>query len=102
MKVQFILLFVITLSIQTFGQQIKGRVFNEFNEPLENVYVINTNNNVHTHTDEDGNFALEKVAINHRIQLSILGYAKKEFILQEKNIKNGITIVLETKIFQLE
>ncbi|MGJ8743173.1 TonB-dependent receptor plug domain-containing protein [Polaribacter sp.] len=102
MKVQLLLFFVITLSIQTFGQQIKGRVFNEFNEPLENVYVINTNNNVHTHTDENGNFALEKVAINHRIQLSILGYAKKEFILQEQNIKNGITIVLETKIFQLE
>ena len=48
---QFIFfLIALTFSFKSFGQELKGRVLNAFNEPLENAYVVNTTTNSHTHT----------------------------------------------------
>ena len=102
MKNKIILFVVFICYLQAFGQQLKGRVLDTFNEPLENVYVINTETNSHTHTDENGNFTIEKTTKNHSLQFSILGFKKKTILLKNKNFKNRISIVLETKVFLLE
>nr|WP_298994822.1 TonB-dependent receptor plug domain-containing protein [uncultured Polaribacter sp.] len=89
-------------SLQSFGQQLKGQVVDQFNMPLENVYVINTTTNTHTHTNENGQFTIEKTTTNNSIQFSILGYAKKTIVVTENQFKNGLLVSLETKTFQLE
>ena len=42
-----IIFFIVAIlcSLQSFGQQLKGQVVDQFNMPLENVYVINTTTN---------------------------------------------------------
>ena len=102
MKNVTILIVVITFCFQSFGQQLKGRVLDTFNEPLENVYVINMDTNSHTHTDENGNFILEKTTRNNTIQVSILGFEKKTIKVKQEDFANGKTIILETKVFLLE
>ncbi|MBU3012509.1 TonB-dependent receptor [Polaribacter vadi] len=102
MKNRFILFVVFIFSLQTIGQTLKGKIINPFNEPLENVYVVNEASNTHTHTNENGNFTLDKTQINSSIQVSILGYEKMTIKVMPKHLKNGITITLKTKIFQLE
>lgn len=102
MKTHIILILAFTFGLQLFGQQLKGNIVNTFNEPLENVYVINTTSNIHTHTDENGNFKLEKTQENQKIQFSILGFEKKIITVTKENLKNGIVIILKTKIVQLE
>lgn len=102
MKNKLILFVVFICSLQVFGQQLKGRVLNTNNKPIENVYVINAISNTHSHTDENGNFILEKIAINNTIQVSILGFEKKTITITKEHIENGINIVLETKVFLLE
>jgi outer membrane receptor for Fe3+-dicitrate len=102
MKIKLILLFVFTFCLNSFGQELKGRILNSFNEPLENVYVVNTPSITHTHTNENGSFTLENTTINNFIQVSILGFEKKTIQVKEQDLKNGISIILGTKIFHLE
>ncbi len=102
MRNQIILFIVFACSLQTIGQTLKGKILNQFQEPLENVYVVNQTSNTHSHTIENGSFVLENTVVNNIIQVSILGFEKKTIRVSEKDLKNGIVIVLETKIFQLE
>ncbi|TXD51185.1 MULTISPECIES: TonB-dependent receptor [unclassified Polaribacter] len=102
MKKYTILFVLIAFSLQSFGQELKGRVLNSFKEPLENVYVVNTSVNTHTHTNENGSFILENTAVKNSIEVSILGYGKITVQITKGHLKNGITITLETKVFQLE
>lgn len=100
---KYITLFsILFVGFQLLGQELKGRIVNEYNEPLENVYVINNSSNSHTHTDENGNFILAKTSVNNTIQFSILGYEKKEIVIAQKELNNILNIILTTKIFQLE
>ncbi|MCG1036308.1 TonB-dependent receptor [Polaribacter sargassicola] len=102
MKNKLILIFILTVCTNIFGQKFTGVVLNSLNEPLENVYIINQTSNTHTHTNEVGNFILENTKVNHTVQISILGYATKTINVTNDILKNGVTIILQTKIFQLE
>jgi outer membrane receptor for Fe3+-dicitrate len=97
-----ILFVVITFSLQSFGQELKGQVLNSFNEPLENVYVVNTTSNSHTHTNENGSFTIDKTTAKDAIQISILGFEKKTIQVSQADFNNGIIITLVTKVFLLE
>jgi len=102
MKRLTILFVVLFCSISTFGQTLKGRILDTFNQPLENAYVVNNANNNHTHTNEIGNFILENTTANDILQISILGYEKRKIIVSKQDLENGITILLTSKTFQLE
>ena len=102
MKQFAIFIIVITFSLQSVAQALKGQIVDEFNEPLENVYVVNEGSNTHTHTSENGSFTIEKTGINNTIQVSILGFEKKIIKITQQHLNNGITITLNTKVFQLE
>lgn len=101
MKSRFILFVLIASCFQVVGQDLKGRVLDVFNAPIENAYVFNATSNSHTHTDLNGNFKVTNSKIGDVIQVGILGFEKQEIVLSKINFKNLI-IVLETKIFQLE
>ena len=101
MKSRFILFVLIASCFQVVGQDLKGRVLDVFNAPIENAYVFNVTSNSHTHTDLNGNFKVTNSKIGDVIQVGILGFEKQEIVLSKINFKNLI-IVLETKIFQLE
>lgn len=91
-----------TISLQMVSQSLKGIIVDQYNEPLENVYVVNEATNKHTHSSENGSFIIEKTRVNDILQVSILGFQKKTIKVSQANFNNGILIKLETKIFQLE
>ena len=102
MKQFIFLLSLFVFSNQLKAQSVKGRVLDVFNTPLENAYIINTNTNVHTHTNEIGVFVIEKTNINDVLEISMLGYEKHYITITEPNSKGDLKIILQTKIFQLE
>lgn len=93
---------VFAFSLQSVAQSLKGKIVDQFNDPLENVYIVNEATNTHTHTSENGSFFIEKTRVNDIIQISILGFEKKTIKVSQADFNNGILIKLETKIFQLE
>ncbi|WP_299063992.1 TonB-dependent receptor plug domain-containing protein [uncultured Polaribacter sp.] len=102
MRNQIIIFLAFTLCIKGFSQELKGKIIDQFNEPLENVYVVNEISNTHTHTDENGSFKIDNTTVSNTIQISILGYAKKKITVSNQHLQNGIIITLKTKIFQLD
>ena len=102
MRNQIILFMVFACSLQTIAQTLKGQIVDQFQEPLENVYVVNETSNIHTHTTANGSFVIENTNVYNTILVSILGFEKKSITITQQDLNNGITIVLETKVFQLE
>jgi len=93
-------LFVSTFS--AIAQQLKGRVLDVMNQPIENAYVFNSNTNSHTHTDSNGNFILDKTVAGNQLEIGILGFKKAVITITENQLQEGINIILETNIFQLD
>ncbi|PQJ72800.1 TonB-dependent receptor [Polaribacter butkevichii] len=102
MKQKLILFFTITLCLQSFAQHLKGRVVDDFKQPIENVYIYNSIKNTHTHTNENGSFILENTVADDILEIGLLGFEKKEITITKTDIENGITIALVSKIFQLD
>ena len=99
-RIFLIALFVSTLS--AIAQQLKGRVLDVMNQPIENAYVFNSNTNSHTHTDSNGNFIVDKTVAGNQLEIGILGFKKAIITITATQLQEGITITLETNIFQLD
>ena len=92
------LMFSFALTAQTFS----GRIVNENNEPIENVYVYNSTTNSHTHTDIHGSFSVENSKVGDQIEMGILGYKKRTIILEQMHLNIKQSFQLEPKIFVLD
>ncbi|MDY7395277.1 TonB-dependent receptor plug domain-containing protein [Aureibaculum sp. 2210JD6-5] len=97
-----IVLFTLLISKVIHAQQIKGVVTDENEYPLEGVYVYNMNSTKHAHTLANGMFTIEESKVGDSIEVGMLGFHKKVILLTQVHVDNGITIQLESKIFQLD
>ncbi|WP_088322696.1 TonB-dependent receptor [Polaribacter tangerinus] len=100
-KGYFSLLFVF-ITFAAVSQILKGNVVNSFNEPLEDVYIINKKNNYHTHTNQNGYFLIENITLGTVLEMSILGYKKRAVTVTNQMLQEGVVIVLETTFYQLD
>jgi hypothetical protein len=101
MKSKLIVFIFLANCLQLIGQELKGRVLDVFNAPIENAYVFNAVSNAHTHTNFNGTFKVNNSKVGDTIQIGILGFKKQKIVLEKKSFKD-LVIVLNTKIFQLE
>ncbi|EAR13055.1 TonB-dependent receptor, putative [Polaribacter irgensii 23-P] len=101
MKSKLIVFIFLANCLQLIGQELKGRVLDVFNAPIENAYVFNAVSNAHTHTNFNGTFKVNNSKVGDTIQIGILGFKKQKIVLEKKSFKD-LVIVLNTKIFQLK
>ena len=94
-RIRFLTLFLIALSVQSFGQQftIKGKVFNSENkEGLPFVPVIIKGTTIGTQTDFDGNFTIKTTKLGDSLIASYVGFKRtsrkinKTLAIQEINM----------------
>ncbi|RXR18400.1 TonB-dependent receptor [Flavobacterium amnicola] len=82
----------------SYSQIKKGTIHDVNGSPIDNAYIINTNSQSHAHTDEFGNFAIDKTVVGDLLEVSGLGYKKNTFSVSE-----GLTeIILESDIYTLD
>lgn len=82
-----------------FSQQISGKVVDEFNAPLYNVYVYNEVSKTHAHTNYLGEFELASTIDKHSVTFSLLGFKTQTFIVDSKY--DAILVVLKDKNIEL-
>lgn len=89
---------VLLLSTFAFSQQKEGVVTDTLGNTIENAYVYNENSKTHAHTNEKGQFILEKTSDNDVLTITALGFKKKTQVV------NGteITIVLTSTSISIE
>jgi outer membrane receptor protein involved in Fe transport len=83
------------------AQEIKGVVTDQNQQPLEDVYVYNTNSGSHAHTIANGSFVIENNKIGDSLNIGLLGYEKIVVVLNEDNFKSGLNIALKGKTILL-
>ncbi|NQX86347.1 MAG: TonB-dependent receptor plug domain-containing protein [Flavobacteriaceae bacterium] len=102
-RVKSICVMLMILNVfSAFSHTIKGRVVNEDQEPLENVYIYNLSSKSHGHTKVNGSFQLDNCEVGDLIEFSFLGYEKEQLKLTRDQLNNEITIVLKPKAFLLD
>lgn len=97
-----IALMMALISGSIYGQQIKGDIKNELNQPLEAAYIYNLNSQSHAHSSEAGRFIIDNSKVGDSIKIGLLGYKNKILRLEASNFDTVLEIVLEEKVFELE
>ncbi|WP_299607784.1 TonB-dependent receptor plug domain-containing protein [uncultured Aquimarina sp.] len=100
------ILVILSLIFGVYGyaqnQTVKGKVVDTFDVPLGEVYIYSNETKNHTHTLENGTFILGDIKVGDTLTARLLGFETKNIVLKKMDIENGITLVLENKIFQLD
>lgn len=81
-----------------YSQIQKGTVKDAFGNAIENAYIINKNSQSHAHSDEFGNFSIDKSKLEDVVEISSLGYKKATFSLKN----DDAVFVLEADVYSLE
>ncbi|WP_248723956.1 TonB-dependent receptor domain-containing protein [Seonamhaeicola sp. ML3] len=93
-------LLVLFAFVKTNAQQLKGKVLNTKNQPLEAAYIYNLNSKSHAHSLETGTFILNDTKVGDSIKIGLLGYKTK--IIYLENVQEYITIQLSEKVYSLD
>ncbi|SDI60408.1 TonB-dependent receptor [Winogradskyella thalassocola] len=100
MKQISILTFIMScFAFTAYSQNVKGRVVNELNQPLEAAYIYNQTSESHAHTLENGVFVIANTKLGDSLRIGLLGY--KTRIITLESIEH-LNFILEEKAFQLD
>ncbi|WP_255573044.1 TonB-dependent receptor [Hanstruepera marina] len=80
---------------------IKGFVFDESGQPLENAYIYNTMSTSHSHALANGSFILENNKQGDTINIGLLGYQKKNIVVSSLHFTEGMEVRLQPKTILL-
>src|SRR5690606_11918413 len=94
--------FLSFFSLQLNAQQLKGKIQNANNQPVEAAYIYNINSTSHSHSSEIGVFVLENTRVGDSIKVGILGYETRIITLETSSFESDFVITLQEKIFQLD
>ena len=99
MNYRYLFVFILLIPHSIFSQVIKGKVFDELKQPIIGAYVISLPSKEHAHSDEYGNFILEKSEKGDTLKIMHLGYETKLFVITQ--IETDLMIDLVPSIFDL-
>jgi len=84
------------------AQDIKGKITDEFKQPLEDVYIFNTSTNSHAHSLPNGTFILLNNKVGDTLNLGLLGFKKQTIVVSKQHVEQGLEVALESKTLMLE
>ena len=82
------------------GQTTTGRIIDQYQQPVQEANIVNTRTEQHTHSDEQGAFFMENLAIGDTLQVSFIGYRTEKIRIE--NLQHPLELTLYEKITQLE
>jgi hypothetical protein len=95
---KYILIFLVLFGLNAFSQIQKGFVIDENGKPIENATITNLKSNTHSHTNEIGNFNIDKSNVGDVLNVIALGHKKIDYAITDSEI----SIVMESDSFKLE
>ena len=97
-----ILFFLLSIAVQGQEGALQGVVLDEFEMPVAEVYVYNTNSQKHIHTLENGSFSMTQNSVGDTLKLRLLGFEPQDIILDKNMLLESNTFQLKSKVFQLD
>ncbi|MCI5054718.1 MAG: TonB-dependent receptor [Flavobacteriales bacterium] len=98
---KYSLTFLISILINTWvnGQDLKGSIKDQMDQPIPNANVLNVTTGSHAHSNDNGSFVLENTKAGHIISISHVAYKSKTF---EISSMDAINIKLERSSISLD
>lgn len=92
----FIILFI---KGSVLAQTLLGVVVNEYQQPIQEVSILNKNTDQHTHSNKQGKFIFKNVSVGDSLQFNHISYKTKIIVVKE--LKTPLTVVLYANIIDL-
>ena len=92
----------ITCAWSLFAHNLKGKIVNKNNEPIENAALYNETTGYHTHTDNLGSFELDNTKAGDIIVVTNLGYETKTLTISKEDFQVEKVIVLKESSVSLK
>tara|TARA_A100000171_G_scaffold53027_1_gene75538 strand:+ start:17890 stop:20112 length:2223 start_codon:yes stop_codon:yes gene_type:complete len=86
----------------TNAQTLRGVVTNQNKQPIEDVAIFNKKSGTHSHTNDNGEFTIDKTNVNDELYFSFLGFAPYTHAVTSGNFNTPITIILSENAVSLE
>ncbi|MFL1896709.1 TonB-dependent receptor [Aquimarina sp. 2-A2] len=102
MRYLTMLFFLLSIVVQAQVRPVQGVILDEFELPVAEVYVYNTNSQKHVHTLENGSFSLIQNSVGDTLKLRLLGFEPEDIVLNERMLSGATTFKLKSKVFQLD
>ncbi len=99
MKKSLFLIVLLFASSMIFGQEARGTIFDQNNDPLIGAYIIHMKSDHHAHANEKGIFILNEVSEGDTLHISHLGFENLKYVVQD--LTSDIDIVLKESVFEL-
>ncbi len=100
MKIAFLNVLFLLINSFIFGQTITGKIVDEYNQPIQEANILNTNTDDHIHSNELGEFTLENCSVGDTLQISFIGY--QTALVAIKDPKSQLVIILNEKVISLD
>lgn len=100
-RITLLIVVLFTVSLVC-GQEIKGKLLDTKNNPIEGAYIFNINSEKHTHSNELGLFKLSVTAIGDTLQIGGLGYEKFKVKIKESDFYSMLSLILNEQSFELD
>ncbi len=101
LKILFTVL-VMAYSVSMMGHEIRGRVLDTYEQPVEGVGIYNESSQDFTYSDPSGYFEFDSVAVNDVLYFYSLGYETASRVISGDDLDKSVTMVLEEAPVSLE
>ncbi len=99
MKLSLAAIILLVISNVTYSQTHTGTVTDEYQQPIQEVNILNITTDQHTHSDEHGKFIFDNVSLGDTLQFSHISYQSEFYVV--RNNKTPIQVVLRSKLLNL-
>ncbi len=99
MRTNLFTLFLLLITYPAFTQILKGKIVDEYEQPIQEANILNKNTEQNTYSNFKGDFSLEKVSIGDTLQVSYIGFQTSQVFI--KNLEKSLTIVLGEEVVNL-
>ncbi|MFY0624765.1 MAG: TonB-dependent receptor plug domain-containing protein [Reichenbachiella sp.] len=99
MKIKILTLLFMVMISQAYAQTVSGIVIDEYQKPIQAVSILNKTTGQHTHSDEQGKFVAENLAIGDSLEFTHISFKSK--VLAIINLNAPLSIVLYPKAINL-
>lgn len=95
---KLLIIVILFITNSNYSQSVSGYIKDNYENPIDNAYIVNSANNAHTHSDEIGSFRIENTMVGDTLIVSALGFVKQKMIVSTGSQR----IVLENMVYELE
>jgi outer membrane cobalamin receptor len=81
-----------------YSQSVTGYIKDNYENPIDNAYIVNSVSNSHAHSDEIGSFKMERTTVGDTLIITALGFIKQKVVVNESTLR----VILQNTVYELE